>query len=198
MQRATLMKSINLLSTKYLLGTSILELISILSIIAISVNMSIPFLGHQLDRFTEQKNLLILFQALSVARNTAITQKRNTIFCPLTLTTPTIEEKKCSEVWATHFMIFIDLNNNNIFDNADHIIKTLSLNKMKKIKIAYNNTNNPSFNPRGIVNLNNGTLSFCDETHSSGIVISSSGRIRYATDYNKDGFSEITPGVPIC
>ncbi|MDX1490107.1 MAG: GspH/FimT family pseudopilin [Pseudohongiellaceae bacterium] len=179
-------------------GVSLIELLITLFI------MSILIMGTLSSGFGQSRKELAaddlmgeIMSALSMSRNTAIDEAITVTFCR------SRDGTQCKGSWNEGAIIFTDLNEDHKLDPEDRLLfrlqphnadGTLSFN-------SFQNRQYLQFNSRGFTKYQNGNFTFCasnkDPREHRQIILSLSGRTRYAQDSNGDGIREGSNGKPI-
>jgi type IV fimbrial biogenesis protein FimT len=180
-----------LLSTKLSMrGLTLLEVITVVSIISILVGLIVPNMEHFVVKMRVDNEISTLQRLLLLTRNSAINNNSNTILCPLD------ESGQCSTLWHKELSVFIDINNNRRFDpdNNEMIIRSKAAIKKNDILIYGKRRKSITFHPTGrLSGLSNGTFRYCPLHHegkSRGIVIARSGRVYTTSDIDNDSKDE--------
>ncbi|MBU2869162.1 GspH/FimT family pseudopilin [Colwellia sp. E2M01] len=175
---------------------TLIELMISISITSIFTSIAVPNFNDFITQLRVDNEISRLTRLLLVARNYAINNQANVIICPL-------KGSKCSTQWHEDLSVFIDLNGNKKFDEADGelIITTKAaitsgdtlLYAKSRDKITYQATGH-------LFGLSNGTFRYCPKAHkekSRGLVVARSGRLYATTDLNNDGRDETRSNVII-
>jgi type IV fimbrial biogenesis protein FimT len=132
-----------------------------------------------------------LFSAIQSTRSLSITHNQYAVLCP------TEDDIACKKDWQLPLMIFIDTNNNKQRDINESIIQTITPYTNLERTIEYPRTQ-IRFNGLGQINGYTGTLKYCSEYTSKGIVLSRVGRIRYIQHLDKQDENSNSTSLPTC
>lgn len=94
---------------------------------------------------------------------------------------PSENELVCQSDWELPLILFIDSNNNKQRDIEEEIINRFTPYPQLSRSITYPRKQ-IRFNGLGQINGYTGTLIYCSELNSKGIVLSRVGRIRYSEE----------------
>jgi type IV fimbrial biogenesis protein FimT len=111
--------------------------------------------------------------------------------------------KRCEGNWLQGAIVFTDANGDRVINGNDRLLY-----RMEPVKVAgdlsFNSFQNRQFlqiTPRGFTNYQNGNFTFCpvnkDARNAGQIIISLTGRARFATDRDGDGIVEDSQGRPL-
>ena len=161
-------------------GFSLLELIVVISIIAILIIANTSITTNQKHRQFAEQQFSLFQQALQSSRRFAIIKNHTITLCP-------IVNKRCVNQWNLGFKAFIDNNANLQLDSDDQIIDAWQVesstgsNSHSQVLSWRNNNRYLRFNSSGFINAP-GTLKYCiergEEAYSGDLIVSRSGRIR--------------------
>jgi type IV fimbrial biogenesis protein FimT len=149
-------------------GFTLLELLIVAGIIMMIGQVS----SHSMDAtkyWLEPKRILSVILEI---RNVAITSRQPTVLCP------SADSYECIKDWQLPLMVFIDVNDNKKRDLSESIIQRISPYTGIERTIEYPRTQ-IRFDGQGQINGYTGTLKYCSEYNTKGIVLSRIGRIRY-------------------
>ncbi|WP_394176963.1 GspH/FimT family pseudopilin [Thalassotalea litorea] len=174
-------------------GISLVELMVVIALIMILSLIAVPgvqgIYQNQLSR-TEMERWRGILQ---LARQSAISYQQRVTVCPST------DKAVCGGLWHQGGLVFVDKDLNHDFSHGDILIRTIH-DSTKSFVLdwrSFQGTNYLQFEPSGFTNAHNGTLTICSEQSSRyhrAIIISRSGRVRIARDYDADGVYETSPG----
>ncbi|MEW6982133.1 GspH/FimT family pseudopilin [Colwelliaceae bacterium 6471] len=179
-------------------GFTLVEFMVAVTILAILSAITIPNFNKFITQMRVDNEISALFQLLLIARNTAINSGTEVTVCPLD------EGNRCSTLWQNEISVFIDSNDNKVYDrdSDDRLIKVKNaVNNSDKLQYAlgrYRIVYAPT--GRTVKWGSNGTLKYCpknQENESRGIIISTSGRLYASSDKDNDGKDEDRNGKEI-
>jgi len=169
-----------------------------ISVTSILASIAVPNFSKFITKIRVENEITQLQRLLATARNTAINTGLATTLCPLD------ESKQCNTQWHEELSVFIDMNDNQIYeplsgDNLIRIKKTIkSTDKLqyglgrKRVKFA------PTGRTVGWGS--NGTFKYCPKNHeesSRAVSVATSGRFYLSTDWDGDGKDELRNGSEI-
>ena len=107
----------NIASRYHCSGLSLINLLMTLSILSILLGLGIPSLSHLLE--SNKKRLVIseLMLMLNLARDSAVGFSKSVVICP------TNDSQQCQKDWNAPLMVFVDFNENHIFDGSDRLLQ---------------------------------------------------------------------------
>jgi type IV fimbrial biogenesis protein FimT len=177
-------------SLKHLRGVTLIELMLSVGITSILTTIALPNFSDFIVRLRVDNEISRLSRLLLTARNHAINSQDNVIICPLD------DDSNCTSNWHQELSVFIDSNENKVFDSTDNelmIAKKSSINAGDILIYAKNRTAITYQATGHLFGLSNGTLRYCPKGHedkSRGIVVARSGRFYATSDINGDGKDE--------
>lgn len=171
-------------------GFVLIELIivlAIISILIISTTKGYYTITTHFQTWAESSRLYSLIQQ---TRNLAVTHSTHAILCPST------NQKECISDWHQVLIQFLDKNNNKKRDDNEPLQLVVTPFSIDGREITYPRTM-INFDKSGRINGFTGTLAYCSEFYTRGIVLSRVGRIRNALDLNGDGIPDKDISTPI-
>ena len=180
------------LKAGYMRAFSLLEFIIVLSVVGIVAGFAAPSFNKIIA--TSQVNALQakLQSAIYLARSAAVSQKETIAFCPYA-------KSGCSKNWSNGAMIFTDKNNNQLIDNDDILLETITL-YSKNFNVDWRASAGRKFlrfSPSGMAK-EFGRFTLCyknnDLSLARSLVINRQGRLRAYRDRNHDGIVEDVNG----
>ncbi len=179
----------------YARGLTLLELLISLSVFSILTATALPGFSHLIQTTQTRTNAHRLYQNIQYARNTALAEHKVVTLCPSN------DGIICAgSNWQPGGLIFEDKNKNGIRDTHEKLLKIISpFQKNSYIAWrAFRNKNYLSFNGRGVTEYQNGNFTYCPPNknlkYAAQIIVSYSGRPRYARDQDGDGIINGTNG----
>lgn len=173
-------------------GTTLIELIVVVSILAILGTLGVPsFLSiitkSRITSDTNQLNGLIRF-----ARFKAIEEQQLTIVCP------TKDYSICEDDWDAPKIVFIDANHNNERDPQEPML--MSMQQNNESNQIYSRITALKFYESGIT-ASPASVRICpvskDPKYARLLTVSLQGKIKLSRDKNGDGIHENSAGVPL-
>jgi type IV fimbrial biogenesis protein FimT len=115
------------IDAEYNQGFNLIELIISLSIVAILAAISGPSLASLLEKSEVKSISLLLSASLKTARNQALTNQTYVHVCAISQTDPAACDTKrdYNSNWSKGWLVFVDVNLNNDFDAADHLMSSI-------------------------------------------------------------------------
>lgn len=133
----------------YQSGFNLIELLVFIAILTIIAGAAIPSFASLISRNQVVVQSNTLLGSLHLARSYAITQQKNVHVCHIDQE----DLQACSEArgynsdWSSGWLVFVDVNNNNDFDNADHLVRSFLSNS--QTNIVFNQRGRLRFFPDG-------------------------------------------------
>lgn len=169
-------------------GFTLLELLVSLSVMSILAAIAIPNFNSVIVRMRVDNEISELHRMLLVTRNTAINSGQKTILCPLDNTL------QCSTQWQNELSVFIDVNDNKLFDANEKVVKVRAKIIVGDELVYGKGRKKITFKPTGqLSGLANGTFRYCPKDYSNfsrGIIVARSGRVYQSSDIDNDGIDE--------
>jgi type IV fimbrial biogenesis protein FimT len=173
-------------------GTTLVELMVVVSILAILGTLGVPnFLSiltkSRITSETNQLNGLIRF-----ARFKAIEQEQLAVLCP------TSDYSLCNDDWNAPKIVFIDANHNNERDPEEPML--MSMPKSNNSNQIYSRNRSLKFYESGIT-ASPASVRICPSSKEAKyarlLTVSLQGKIRLSRDKNGDGIHENGAGVAL-
>ncbi len=188
----------NTLPRFFISGFTLIELMVSIAITSILVSIAMPSLNAYLSQLRVDNEISALHRLLFTARNAAINTQLPVTICPLN------EQKQCSIQWQNEIAVFIDLNNNNIYEplNNETLLRTKSaIRSTDRLQYGIGRSR-IIYAPTGRTTGwgSNGTFKYCPENYpeqSRAISIATSGRLYASSDIDHDGRDEVRSGSEI-
>jgi type IV fimbrial biogenesis protein FimT len=169
-------------------GVTLLELIVTVSITSILASIAIPNFNDFVIKMRVNNEISQLHRMLLFTRNIAINNGQKTILCPLE------NNGQCTTNWQNKLSVFIDTNNNKLFDGDEKILKIRAKITVGDTLLYGKGRNKITFSPTGhLSGLANGTFRYCPQNyknHSRGIIVARSGRIYQSSDIGNNGIDK--------
>ncbi len=179
------------------LGFSLVELLICIAILAILLGLAIPGYSSFVQKNRANQVINQLSHAINLGRSTAIITQRMVTFCR------SEDGLSCGGNWQDGSILFTDQNADREINGDDQLIlhiPMLELPGTLKWR-SFQNRQYLQLTPLGFTNYQNGNFTYCpennDATLAQQIVISRTGRIRLAIDYDGDGLREDSKGKPL-
>lgn len=165
---------------------TLIELLISITIVSLIATTVLPNLSTFLINVRVNNKISELQRLLLATRNNAVNKNETVTICPLS------SSNICENSWKNTISIFIDINNNGIYEpgkNEELIFVKEAMMNNDTLLFSYSRI---SYQSTGILNgIFNGTFKYCPKDHdelSRGIIISSTtGRIYTSVDTNNDG-----------
>jgi len=179
-------------------GFTLIELMVSVSVFSILITLVAPNFNLFLTQLRVDNELIQLQRLLATARNNAVNTGLPTTLCPLN------ENNECHTQWHKELSVFIDINDNQIYEPlaGENLIRTKKT--IKSIdKLQYGlGRKRVKFAPTGrtIGWGSNGTFKYCPEDHeesSRAVSVATSGRFYLSSDWDGDGKDELRNGNEI-
>lgn len=179
----------------YVRGITLIELMLSISVTSILAVIAIPNFHDFMVKLRVDNEISTLHRMLLVTRNTAINNAQNVILCPLN------HNLHCTDQWHNQLTIFIDSNNNKVFDTNERVLRIKEAIIAEDQLIYGKDRTSVIFNATGqLSGLSNGTFRYCPKDHEDyarGIIVARSGRVYQSHDSNNDGIDENRGGIKI-
>jgi type IV fimbrial biogenesis protein FimT len=180
-------------------GVTIIELLLAMAIAGILLGLAIPNFRDFVERNRSAAILNQLIGALQTTRHAAITLHTQVTLCPGTPSTGC----GARDSWQDGALVFADHNANGRVDAGEEILRSLPA-LPEGTRVYWRSFRNRSYlqiNATGLTNWQNGHLLYCpangDVHFARAVIINAQGRVRNATDSNRDGIVEDANGDPV-
>ncbi|MBN4075374.1 MAG: hypothetical protein COA71_03520 [SAR86 cluster bacterium] len=171
-------------------GFNLIELLTVLALLAILVNLSLPNLTQSVERNQAQVVINEINRAITLTRFTAINNGVMATLCR------SENGQNCGGQWQQGFIVFTDNNADKIINGRDRLIRVFpELTNSGTLKFrAFQNKQYLQMTPQGFTNHQNGNFTFCpasnDPKLAQQVIINRSGRTYFARDTDGDGIKE--------
>ncbi len=178
-------------------GFSLTEILIGLTICAIVLTFSLPFLVNYHEQTQADTRIIQLYNLLNFGRNTALASDTNVILCP------SINSQTCGGSWSGNLILFSDKNKNQQHEPNESILRVLEPNMSGSLSWkGFGSANYLKFVPYGFSNQQNGTFIYCSPSHqftlSRGIIVNKSGRPRFAEITDQGGIIDANGHETYC
>ncbi len=178
-------------------GFSMIELLITLSIITLLLAVATPQLPAFIEKHQGEKALIAVARAIKVGRTTAIKTGATVTVCRSS------DALQCSGSWQNGLIVFTDQNKDRTINQTDRLLVQLVFNNLPGTIVwrAFQNRQYLQLNSRGDMIHQNGNFTFCafsgtaESAHQ--LIISGTGRIRFAVDSDGDGIRSGSNGLPL-
>lgn len=159
------------------LGTTLVELMAILAILAIGTTLASPALSDLLQAGKSRSARSALAVAINQARSAAVMQGRHTVMCPSS------DQIRCDRgvEWQQGWLVFRDDDQNGERDPNEPLIAVAQAQANGIAIVSSQGRQRIRYRPNGTTQLSNLTLTVCDHrgpTEARALVINNSGRLR--------------------
>lgn len=177
---------------KYQQGFTLTELLITITIAGIILAIAVPSLNNFIVKMRIDNHINQLSRLVLTARNSAINTEQNVTLCPLNA------NNVCSNNWQNELSVFIDLDNDGIYEPTLPTVPPVPTESIVTVKsatiagdtISYAGQNRVSFAATGTLSSIPSIFIYCPASDTSlarAIVLSLSGRAYISADLNGDG-----------
>ena len=171
-------------------GFTLIELMVGIAILAIISAIALPDLNDFLIKVRVDNEISKLNRMILTARNTAVSMGQTVTLCPLAT------DNSCSANWGGQLSVFIDLDDDNVFDLTDGETLVKVKAEIAQIdQLQYSQSVPITYEATGLLSTANGNFIFCPEDNTDrnrGISISRNGRATITSDLDDDGIDEFS------
>jgi len=171
-------------------GFTLIELMVGIAILAIISAIALPNLNDFLIKVRVDNEISKLNRMILTARNTAVSMGQTVTLCPLAT------DNSCSANWGGQLSVFIDLDDDNVFDLTDGETLVKVKAEIAQIdQLQYSQSVPITYEATGLLSTANGNFIFCPEDNTDrnrGISISRNGRATITSDLDDDGIDEFS------
>jgi type IV fimbrial biogenesis protein FimT len=178
-------------------GFTMIELLVTLSIITLLMAVATPQLPAFIEKLQGEKALIAVARAIKVGRTAAIKTGVTVTVCRSS------DALQCSGSWQNGLIVFTDQNKDRAINQNDKILLQLVFNNLPGTIVwrAFQNRQYLQLNSRGDMIHQNGTFTYCASSGKAEsahqLVVSGTGRIRFAIDSDGDGIRTGSNGLPL-
>ena len=165
---------------KRIAGVTLVELLIVISIIAVLTTMAMPALGSLKQSVASQSARSTLSVSINQARITAAMQGRQVVVCP------SLNRNDCAHnlLWQHGWISFVDSNKNGEHDEHEDIIGVTQAQAPGVAILSTSGRHRIRYEADGTSGGSNLTLTICDRRgvkSARTLVVSNSGRLRSGT-----------------
>lgn len=179
-------------------GLSLIEILVCLSVVAfLLLKMVTPGDASARQRRQIDSAMHELIAAVDMARAHAIAENVQVTFCR------SDDGRRCQGRWQEGSILFTDFNGDRVINQNDRLVfrlEPLSAEGTLEFR-SFQNRQYLQLNSRGYSNYQNGNFTFCppngDPRMARQVIVSLTGRTRFARDKNGDGIAEDSQGKPL-
>jgi len=178
-------------------GFTMIEILITLSIVSLLLALATPQLPAFIEKYQGEKALIAVARAIKVGRTSAIRTGSTVTVCRSS------DAQQCSGSWQDGLIVFTDQNKDRVLNQADQLLVQLKFNDLPGTIVwrAFQNRQYLQINSRGDLIHQNGTFTYCAFSGSAEsahqLIISGTGRIRFAADDDGDGIRSGSNGLPL-
>lgn len=131
------------------LGFSLIELMVGITIALIIMGISIPSFAGLMSRNKVTLQTNSIFQSLYLARSYAITEQKHVHVCHMSQpnSMQCHQQKGYNSTWSNGWLVFVDKNNDNEYDDDDKLVKAFQ--SINQTNIVFNQQGRLRFFPDG-------------------------------------------------
>jgi len=179
-------------------GITVVELLLVISLFAFLLLM-FDQQGFASSREIKNINAVMsdIVSAIAMARMAAVNESRMVTFCRSN------DGEHCQGKWHEGSIIFTDRNADRKINEDDRLLFRLQAIEPEG-ELSFNSFRNRQYlqlTPRGITNYQNGNFTYCpvdgNPALARQVIVSFTGRTRYARDEDGDGIVENSQGKPL-
>lgn len=178
-------------------GFTLIELLVVMSLIVILSLGAMPDFSQHRQRKEIDALMHELAGAIEMARSYAVAESVMVTFCR------SDDGQRCQGSWSDGSILFTDVNADRVLNGGDRLL--FRLERMKPAgTLEFKSFQNRQFlqmNSRGFTNYQNGNFMFCaankDPRQARQLIVSFTGRTRFARDKDGDGVAEDSQDLPL-
>lgn len=168
------------IDAKRIAGVTLIEVLVVISIIAVLTTMAMPALGNLKQSVASRTARSALSVSINQARITAAMQGRQLVVCP------SLNQNNCDHNlrWQHGWISFIDSNQNGEHDTGEDIMGITQAQPAGVVILSSSGRHRIRYQGDGTSDGSNLTLTVCDRRgakFASTLVLSNSGRLRSGT-----------------
>ncbi len=178
-------------------GLSLIEILVCLTIVAFLTLVGTPDFSGWRQKKEIDALMRELLGAIDMARSHAVAENVMVTFCRSN------DGRACQGKWDEGSILFTDFNADRVINGSDRLLFRLEPMKPGGT-LTFNSFQNRQYlqmTSRGFANYQNGNFTFCpaskDPRMARQIIVSLSGRTRFARDSDGDGVAEDSQGKPL-
>jgi len=179
-------------------GLSMIEILLAITILAVLLmNSNFPGFAYSKEQKLIHSVMNDIVSAIAIARMAAVNEGTMVTFCRSN------DGINCQGKWHEGSIIFTDRNADRIINEDDRLLYRLNTIKAdgELTFRSFRNRQYLQFTPRGITNYQNGNFTFCPHdgelTLAQQVIVSLTGRTRFAKDKDGDQVVENSRGQPL-
>ena len=176
-------------------GFTLIELLICTTLLVIILTASTHSIGNLVERQRSQSEIKGLMRAFHLARTAAINHAQTVTICPLDA------DGQCTSNWNSPVSIFLDPGNQKKLSDDDLLVHVFHASGNGSFQPAPSNRRYFQVNSLGASRGTMGNVTWCAQndkaTLRQQLILSRSGRLRFAQDSNNDGVKEKYDGTPI-
>lgn len=179
-------------------GFTLIELLVTIAIAAIMLTVAVPSFRDFIlnSRMATQSNDLVL--ALTYAKSEAVKRNSSINVCKAADAATNCGGGNATG-WSNGWTVLVDGDNDCVVDAGDQVLRVWPA--LQNNTLCFNNGVKARFANTGFSTNTAGTYTLCDSrgaTEARGVVLSSEGRIRRATDSNADSIEDVNGANLAC
>ncbi|MEC7816934.1 MAG: GspH/FimT family pseudopilin, partial [Pseudomonadota bacterium] len=176
-------------------GFTLIEAMIVIAVLTVVVAATTVSLSDLSRRQASRAEINGIFRTFQVARATAINHGQIVTICPLT------DTGDCGSDWNTPVSVFLDPQNKRQLRQPKDVVHRFYPSQYGVFAAAPSNRRYFQFSPIGSSRGTLGNVTWCaredDPTLRQQLILSRSGRVRWAQDNDGDGVKEKYDGTPI-
>lgn len=176
-------------------GFTLNECLITIAISAVLITQITPGFFDFIEKQKSRMSIRQMASELTIARSTAMSRSATVTLCGWNELT-----QRCTVNWNGQRTLFVDVDEDGRLDPKDIRVKTWPpMPEDSQIKTRFfGGRQHFQVRPNGLTRASNGSILYCPPSgnpeHAEQIIISLTGRIRFARDTDNDGIAEGTDG----